>query len=219
MTGKRFWRGFPGKVSGESVEGACAAKGSPSKERGCGAPGGADKGGFRPSLVKREHGESQCWEMRTAKHQVLCLGLIFFPPLEIQKFAGWVREWEQGGLDNTRPGKKETCWEAEWALSPRPLLSKTRSPLIRARSVFQYSSRETMSWSQGQGKTQSSTWKSLQFWACGGKPLACGGKALQLVCAAMPRLPAPLSNSKGEPSAALSEAFITPVGCGPLWCG
>lgn len=35
------------------MEGACAAEGSPSEERGCGAPGGADKGGFRPSLVKR----------------------------------------------------------------------------------------------------------------------------------------------------------------------
>lgn len=60
------------------MEGACAAEGSPSKEPGCGAPGGAEKGGFRPSLVKRQHEETQSWEMRTAKHQVLCRRLIFF---------------------------------------------------------------------------------------------------------------------------------------------
>lgn len=145
--------------------------------------------GFRPNLVKRESGETQCWEMRTAKHQVLCRRR-FFPPLEIQKFAGRVREWEHGGLDNTRPGKKGRRWVSGPCLlgpfSPKHALHLSEH--VRFSSTHRERLHVLVS---RPGENSEQRLKELAV--LGSEPLACGGEALQLVCAAVPRLPAPPS--------------------------
>ena len=56
MTGKCFCRGFPGKVSGEPAESACAAEGSPVRPAGLGRKGGGGSGGggfWGATLAKR----------------------------------------------------------------------------------------------------------------------------------------------------------------------
>lgn len=88
--------------------------------------------------------------------------------------------------------REERRWEAEWALSPRPLLSKTRSPLIRAHSVS--SAHQERLHVLVSRPRENSKQHLKELAVLESEPLPCGGKALQLVCAAMPRLPAPPSN-------------------------
>ena len=111
-----------------------------------------------------------------------------FPPLEIQKFAGRVREWEQGGLDHTRPGKKGRRWVSGPCLlgpfSPKHALHLSEH--VRFSSTHRERLHVLVS---RPGKNSEQHLKELAGLVS--EPLVCGGEALQLICAAVPWLPAP----------------------------